>query len=270
MIGAIVLTVAFAAAPARARHAAEPPVPQIDCFLLYEIGVGEVRRSPDRGCATRVAPQSTFKIPHALAALDAGVLSGADASFAYDGSAQPFESWRHDHTLASAMRYSVVWYFQRVAKALGERREAEYAQKLEYGNADTTSGPTSFWLGGSLTISPEEQQRFLLRLFDDRLPVTRRAMQVVRDVLIQPDGKVMNATGAIPFGRGWKTGTVLRAKTGSGHDQSGVEVRWIVGHISRGSRAWVFVSCLTGRDLPSLAAVDLAERGLSEAGALKE
>ena len=127
------------------------------CFLLYEIGVGEIRRAPSAACRTRVSPQSTFKIPHALAALDAGVLADADTSFAYDGSAQPYEAWRRDQTLASAMRFSVVWYFQRVAEKLGEVREREYVRRFEYGNADSSSGLTSFWLGGSLTISPEEQ-----------------------------------------------------------------------------------------------------------------
>ena len=34
--------------------------------------------------------------------------------------------WRQDHTLATAMRDSVVWYFQEIAKRLGPEREREY------------------------------------------------------------------------------------------------------------------------------------------------
>ena len=45
------------------------------CFILNEIGVGQLRRNPASSCSVRVTPQSTFKIPHALAALDAGVIS---------------------------------------------------------------------------------------------------------------------------------------------------------------------------------------------------
>ena len=48
------------------------------CFLLFEIGVGQVLRRPADACRTRVTPASTFKVPHALAALDAGVVSGPD------------------------------------------------------------------------------------------------------------------------------------------------------------------------------------------------
>jgi beta-lactamase class D len=248
---------------------AAAPLAGGSCFLLHEIGVGEVRRAPVEACRTRVSPQSTFKVPHALAALDAGVITGADSSFSYDGSTQPFAAWRRDHTLASAMRFSVVWWFQRVAERLGATREREYLRRFDYGNADPSSGLTTFWLGGSLTISPEEQAQFVLRLYGNKLPVTQHAMRTVREVLVQPVGMVVNATGEHPFGGAWPPGTVLSAKTGSGRDRSGSAVRWLVGHVSRGDRSWVFVSCVIGNDsTPPLAAVDLAAHALRRDGVL--
>src|SRR3954468_9254616 len=71
---------------------AAAPRPSGSCFLLYEVGAGEVRRNPSSLCTTRLLPASTFKVPHALAALDAGVVSGADEKFAYDGKETSFES----------------------------------------------------------------------------------------------------------------------------------------------------------------------------------
>jgi len=127
---------------------------QKECFLLFEIGVGPVRRSPASLCGTRLSPASTFKIPHALAALDAGVVSGPDDRFTWDGVPRAYESWRRDHTLASAMRNSVLWYFQRIAEKLGMARERDYLKRFDYGNADPSSGLTTFWLGESLIISP--------------------------------------------------------------------------------------------------------------------
>ena len=237
--------------------------------MLHEVGVGEVRRAPAEACRTRVAPQSTFKIPHALAAIDAGVVTGADSAFAYDGSPQSFDSWRRDHTLATAMRFSVVWWFQRVAEKLGAAREQDYLQRFAYGNADASSGLTTFWLGGSLTISPEEQAQFLLRLFANKLPVSEHALRTVRTVLVQPTGLVINAAGEHPFGGAWPPGTVVSAKTGGGRDRSGQQVRWLVGHISREHRSWVFVSCVIGDDKTApLAAVDLAARALRRDGVL--
>jgi len=239
------------------------------CFLLYEIGVGQVRRNPASACGTRLSPASTFKIPHALAALDAGVVSGPDATFTWDGVPRAYESWRRDHTLASAMRNSVLWYFQRIAEKLGIAREREYLKRFEYGNADPSSGLTTFWLGESLLISPDEQQRFLLRLFDDHLPVTRAAMKTVRQILVQPRDRVVNAIGEHPFAGPWPSDAVVSAKTGSATDRAGRAVRWLVGHVQRGSRAWIFVSAVTGSDeTPPLAAVDLAAKSLREEGVL--
>jgi beta-lactamase class D len=228
------------------------------CFLLQELGKPDIRRGPTDVCTMRVAPQSTFKIPHALAALDAGVIAGADTTFRYDGSAYAFASWRRDHSLQSAMRNSALWYFQRLAEQLGLGRERVYLQRFDYGNADPSSGLTTFWLGGSLQISPEEQLRFVHRLFDGSLPVSAKAVKVVRDVLIQPRGRIVNAAGEHAFGQ-WPAGTVVRAKTGSGSAGRGRAVRWLVGHVSRGGREWIFVSCVIGGETtPPLAAVDLA------------
>jgi beta-lactamase class D len=84
-----------------------------------------------------------------------------------------------------------------------------------------------------------------------------------KEALIQPKGVVVNATGEHRFGGDWTAGTILSAKTGSGRDASGRIVRWLVGHVSRGRRSWVFVSCVLGSDqTPPLAAVDLAAEAL--------
>lgn len=240
-------------------HVARPS----SCFLLHEMGVGDVRRLPAEGCDTRVSPVSTFKIPHALAALDSGVVTDPNVAVAYDGAKVPFDAWRRDHTLATAMRYSVVWYFQHVAAKLGPDRERAYLAKLDYGNQDSSSGLTTFWLDGSLRLSPAEQQRFLVRLYEDSLPVSTAAMRTVREILVQPDGVIVNATGEHAFSAPWPDGTVVSAKTGRGDD-----VAWLVGHVQRKSRAWVFVSCVTGTGLDPLVAVDLAARSLRSAGVL--
>jgi beta-lactamase class D len=233
------------------------------CFLLYASGVGEVRRDPAATCGLRVSPQSTFKIPHALAALDAGVVSNSEAVFKYDGRAVDFPVWRRDHSLSSAMRYSVLWVFQDIATRLGERREREYLDRFDYGNRDATGGLTTFWLGRSLTISAEEQVTFLRKLYEGRLNVTPAAANIVRQILIQPAGKVTNARGEHAFAAPWPAGTVVSAKTGSGPTGDGLVVRWLVGRIQRGTRSWIFASNMVGDShLSPLAAIEQAERAL--------
>lgn len=239
------------------------------CFLLWELGIGQLRRNPTEACRTRVSPASTFKIPHALAALDSGVISSIDEKFTYDGKAWPRESWLRDHTLRSAMHYSVVWYFQRIAERLGAARESEYLNRFSYGNKDSSSGLTTFWLGQSLQITPEEQQGFLLDLYQGKLQVKKSVVDAVKEILIQPRGVVINAAGEHPFNAPWPVDAVVSAKTGSANDASGRSIRWIVGHVQRGGRAFVFVSCVVGtHELAANSAIELAARALHEENVL--
>jgi beta-lactamase class D len=244
-----------------ALHVAIVSAPQ-SCFLLYDERSGQTIREPSETCSTRVTPASTFKIPHALAALDSGVVSGVHETFAYDGSQVYFERWRKDHHLASAMRDSVVWYFQRVAERLGKEREQAYLKAFDYGNQDASGPLTSFWLGDSLRISPEEQLEFLRRFFEGKLPVREEAARAVREILAQPSGRVVNAMGEHPFAAPWPEGATLYAKTGAAEDR-GRSVRWLVGRVERGDRGWIFVSLVLGSDEP-LEAVNLAAARLSE------
>src|SRR5262249_998265 len=137
------------------------------------------------------------------------------------------------------------------------------------GNADPSSGLTTFWLGGSLRISPIEQMTFLRRLYYNELPVGDGAMRTVREILVQPAGVVVNAAGEHPFDVPWPVGTPVSAETGSTSFDTNRAVRWIVGRAERDRHAWLFVSCVVGpADLDAMAAVDLAARGLRNAGVL--
>ena len=131
-----------------------------------------------------------------------------------------------------------------------------------YGNQDASGPLTSFWLGDSLQISPDEQLAFLRRFFDGQLPVSEEAARTVRQILVQPTGRIVNATGEHTLGKSWPAGTTLYAKTGRGADQ-GRPVVWLVGRVVRGDRAWTFVSCVIGSD-ESMAAVELAAARLGQ------
>jgi beta-lactamase class D len=237
---------------------------QESCFLLYDEQSQKTVREPSGVCATQLTPASTFKIPHALAALDAGVIRDGHERMPYDGSDVPFDSWKGDHDLASAMRDSVVWYFQRIAERLGRDRENTYLKAFEYGNQDASGPLTGFWLGSSLRISPDEQLAFLRRFFEGKLPVRADSAASVREVLRQPEGRVVNAMGEHSFGEPWPPGTTLFAKTGAAAD-GGRRVTWLVGRVERDGRGWLFVSCVVGSSEP-LAAVEQAARQLRTFG----
>lgn len=159
--------------------------------------------------ARRYTPASTFKIPHSLFALDAGILRDEFQVFPWDGVKHPTAAWNRDQNLRAAMRNSTVWVYELIAQRLGGKREAEYLRRLGYGNA-TTSGDKLFWVDGDVAISANEQIAFLRRLYRNELPFRVEHQRLVKDVMVNEAG------------RDW----ILRAKTG----WSG-KIGWWVGWI---------------------------------------
>ena len=156
----------------------------------------------------RYSPASTFKIPHSLFALDAGLLRDEFQPIQWDGVKRPVEAWNVDQNLRSAMRNSTVWVYERFAKELGDARETAYMRKIGYGNAVAT-GDKPFWVEGDLAISSFEQIAFLRRLYRNQLPFQVEHQRLVKDVMVNEAGPdwILRAktgwTGKIGWWVGW-------------------------------------------------------------------
>jgi beta-lactamase class D len=153
--------------------------------------------NPERA-AKRMSPASTFKIPHSLMALDAGVLKDEFQLFRWDGVERSFSGHNQDQNLRSAMRTSALWVYEIFAKQIGEKRAAEYLQKIGYGNADPSTEKGAYWVDGKLAISAYEQVEFVKKLYLNQLPFAKEYQLLVKDMMINEAGKE------------W----ILRAKTG--------------------------------------------------------
>lgn len=153
---------------------------------------------PDQ-CRLAQSPCSTFKIPNALIGLQTSVVEGPDHAKAWDGVERDRPETNRDQTLASAIRDSVVWYFQDLARDVGEDRMQEWLDRLDYGNRDISGGIDRFWLGSSLLISPQQQLEFVKRLKHGTLPIRPGVQRQVRDMLLQSselDGELHGKTGS--------------------------------------------------------------------------
>lgn len=142
----------------------------------------------DARARQRFVPASTFKIPHLLFALDAGIATDASQTFRWDGVPRRFAHWNRDQTLAEAMRGSTVWVFQDFARALGEHRERRYLRRLGYGNRSVTGGIERFWLDGGLAISAVEQIDLLRRLHRETLPFDVSHQRLVKELILIETG----------------------------------------------------------------------------------
>lgn len=146
-------------------------------------GAGRTLQFDAARAARRLSPASTFKIPHSLFALDAGLVRDEFQVFAWDGVQRPIAAWNRDQTLRSAMRDSVVWVFEGFADALGPQREAAYLQRLGYGNGQV-GGDRPFWVEGDLAISAHEQVALLRALHRNALPFAEAHQRLVKDVMV--------------------------------------------------------------------------------------
>lgn len=241
------------------------------CFMLLELDDGPPRFAGEQPCDERTTPASTFKIPHALIALDTGVVTDADALVKWDGQARWNDSWNRDHSLRTAIYESVVWFFQQTARAIGRERMREHLQALDYGNAEVEGAIDMFWLDdGSLEISPEEQLRFMARLYRDELPRGREHLPLVRELLVRPvdsyQSRVPEGT-VLPQVHGK---LVFSAKTGTG-SRGKEAVTWLVGHVACPGREHVFVSRVIAPGEPQVSspAVMHGLSALDRAGVLR-
>ena len=89
----------------------------------------------------RFAPCSTFKIPNTAILLETGAATDPEFVVKYDPALKASrEAWRQDHTLRSAYRDSVLWYYHALSKKAGLPAEARLVKQFGYGNADTSGG----------------------------------------------------------------------------------------------------------------------------------
>ncbi len=147
---------------------------------------------------TRYSPASTFKMPHTLFALDAGVVKDEFQLFPWDGVERGFKPHNQDQNLRSAMRSSALWVYEIFAKQIGEKEARNYLKRLGYGNEDPSTNNGAYWVDGRLAISAIEQVSFLKKLYRNELPFSIEHQRLVKDIMI------------VEAEHNW----ILRAKTG--------------------------------------------------------
>ncbi len=137
----------------------------------------------------RYSPASTYKIPHSLFALDAGIVKDKFQTFKWDGIKRNYKPHNQDQTLQSAMRYSAIWVYDLFAKKLGAEKSNNYLSKINYGNKDSSTKTGSYWVDGNLSISAHEQIVFLKKLYNNKLPFKIEHQLLVKDIMLTDSGE---------------------------------------------------------------------------------
>lgn len=194
-------------------------------MLIYDAQQDRYQVLDRRRAETPFAPASTFKLFNALVALETGVIKDEHATLRWDGTKRWMSEWNRDHDLASGMKFSVVWYYQEIARRIGRERMQQWIDRVGYGNRDISGKIDNFWLGtGGLRISAVQQIDFLRRLADGSLPFSARSQEIVRRIAVVDAGE----------------GYVMHAKTGWKSVEGETDLGWYVGWVERGSQRWFF------------------------------
>lgn len=200
-------------------------------FVLLNAQEGRlVVHDPERANAPFL-PASTYKVPHALIALETGVADGPEHLIRWDPSLHPDQAWwpevwAQDHTLESAVKNSVVWYFQEVAGSVGQDRMQRYVNQFNYGNKNLSGGIDRFWLTGGLRTSAMEQVQFLQRFYHGELGVSKESTELVKNMLLLEDAPGYRLSGK----SGW---------VGLG-EESIEQMGWLVGYLERQNEVFFY------------------------------
>jgi beta-lactamase class D len=210
------------------------------CFLLYNMKKKTFDKViGEENCRERFVACSTFKIPLAVMAFDSGVLKDENQTLKWDGKKGLLESHNHDHSAKTWIRDSVVWFSQRLTPQLGKQKIEKYLQGFHYGNEDFSGGLTEAWLvspgdkSPALKISAYEQVEFMKNLWTDHLPVSKRAMQITRDISfleVSPHGfKLSGKTGSNYYDHNYD-------------QDKRVGLGWFISHLEKGGQEYIAVA----------------------------
>ena len=145
--------------------------------------------------------------------------------------------------MRSAICNSVVWYYQELARRVGEEQMRAYVEAAAYGNADISGNIDSFWLDGALRISPDEQVEFLKRLYLNGLPFSQRSMDIVKDIIVLEETDTYKLSG--------KTGSAIRIEVYQG---------WFVGYLETDDNVYFFATNFESDDSNGFANGENAKR----------
>lgn len=200
------------------------------CFILHDLKADtSIIYNPQRAQQSFL-PASTFKILNSMIALECGVVEDEIEVIRWDSVERSIPIWNQEHNMRTGIKNSVVWFYQELARRIGEERMQTWVDSVSYGNQQIGREIDNFWLVGDLRISPIEQVEFLKKLIEEDLPFKKEVISTVKDILIEDE----NDTYTFRAKTGWAT--------------KGIGVGWYVGYLEIDGRTYIFVNNLEIQD----------------------
>lgn len=216
-------------------------------FSIYDLKTDKYIQYNTEHCKKRFSPCSTFKIPNSLIGLETGVIADTGFIIKYDSillpkdsfklANEPFKFWYQDLSLKRAFKYSCVWYYQELARRVGQERMKKMVNDLDYGNKDISSGLDTYWLCGSIQISINEQIDFLKRLYLHKLQgFSDKNIDAVKSIMLYETTADYKLYG----------------KTGGGDCWDNKVIGWYIGFVETESGTKIFAMNIIVNDFSDL------------------
>lgn len=177
-------------------------------------------------------PASTFKIINLLIALETKTIASENDIVKWPGSTDTLKyDYRpniyHDITVKEAFEVSAGWAFIELAKKIGKDNYKKYLSLCHYGNVNLSQTDPDFWNFGAFGISPINQVEFLKKLYEEKLPFSKRNIDIVKKVMITEQ----NDDYTIHSKTGWTR-------------ENDINTGWWVGYIENKNGAYFFATRL--------------------------
>ena len=201
-------------------------------ITIYDIESQKWIVSDTVGLVIETLPASTFKIINLLIALETNTIKDENEIVKWVGSTDTVKyGYRpeiyHDMSVKEAFELSEGWVFVELAKKMGKDTYKKYLTESKYGNNNLTQTEADFWNFGDFAISPKNQVEFLHALYDDKLPFSKRNIDIVKRVMITDQTEEYT----------------IRAKTGWTRENN-TNTGWWTGYIETKKGTYIFATRL--------------------------
>ena len=129
--------------------------------------------------------------------------------------------------MKEAFQVSAGWAFVELAKRIDRKTYQYYLDTCYYGNKNLTERRADFWNFGAFAISPKNQLEFLVKVYEEKLPFSKRNIEILK--------RVMNNETSPAY--------TIRSKTGwtKANNQ---DAGWWVGYVQRQDNVYFFATRL--------------------------
>lgn len=158
-----------------------------------------------------------------MIALETEVIKDENEIIKWDSIDRGNDNWNRDQNLESGLKYSAVWFYQELARRIGEERMKYWVEASDYGNKNINGGIDVFWLRGDIRISSNQQIDFLKKLYFNQLPFSQKNQEIVKRIMI------VDQTADY----------TIRAKTGWAARIDN-QIGWYVGYLEKGENVYFF------------------------------